>query len=197
MKRRPINFGWIWAESISMYTSEFIRLLLTSVTSSLNTSNPVPLEAMHVYAITLLYHASHMMLYALGHWAVPSLLHAFFFPSFCYRLILKLSKECFSRSGLTFFDVFWQNLALFAPCGKPSVSAHVKSSLDCGPWQWHTYLLESVLLLDGCCERVFLYHGEDPPVIHHCCPPLPFYVAELTSAFFFSQNVPNCWFGHS
>ncbi len=67
MKRRPINFGWIWAESISLYTSEFMRLFLSSVTSSLNTSNPVPLEAMHVYAITLLYHASHMMLYALGH----------------------------------------------------------------------------------------------------------------------------------
>ncbi len=24
-----------------------------------------------------------------------------------------------------------------------------------------------------------------------------FYVSELTSAFFFPQNVPNCWFGHS
>ncbi len=32
MKRRPINFaafGWIWAESISLYTSEFIWLLLS------------------------------------------------------------------------------------------------------------------------------------------------------------------------
>ncbi len=46
----------------------------------------------------------------------------------------------------------------------------------------------------------FFHHGEDPPIIHHCCPPWtsrPFYVAELTSVFFFSQNVPNCWFGHS
>ncbi len=48
--------------------------------------------------------------------------------------------------------------------------------------------LESVILLAGCCERVFLYHREvsrsSPPVV----PPLtsrPFYVAELTSAFFF------------
>ncbi len=34
--------------------------------------------------------------------------------------------------------------------------------------------------------RVFLYHGEDSPIIHHSCPPRtsrPFYVAELTSAF--------------
>ncbi len=57
MRRRPINFapyGWIWADSISLYTSEVIRLLLSSVTSSINTSNPVPPEAMHAHAITLL-----------------------------------------------------------------------------------------------------------------------------------------------
>ncbi len=80
------------------------------------------------------------------------------------------------------------NLALFAPCGEPSVFALVKSSLDCRFWQWHIYLLESVLLLAGCCERVFLYHGEDSLIIHHCCPPwtsMPFYIAELISAFFF------------
>ncbi len=69
MKCRPINFaafGWIWANSISLYTSAFFRLLLSSVTSSINTSNPVPLEAMHACAITLL-HVSQMMLYALDH----------------------------------------------------------------------------------------------------------------------------------
>ncbi len=79
------------------------------------------------------------------------------------------------------------NLALFAPCGEPSVFALVKSSLDCRLWQWHVYLLESVLLLAGCCERVFLYHGEVPLIIHHCCPlwtSRPFYVAELTSVPF-------------
>ncbi len=83
---------------------------------------------------------------------------------------------------------FLSNLALFAPCGEPSVSALVKSSLDCRLSQWHIYLLESVLLLAGCCERVFLYHGVDSPVIHHCYPTWmsrPFHVAELTSAFFF------------
>ncbi len=64
MKHRPINFapfGWIWADSISLYTSEFFRLLLSSFTSSINTSNPVPLEAMHAHAITLLHHVSQMM----------------------------------------------------------------------------------------------------------------------------------------
>ncbi len=57
----------LWAESISLYTSELIRLLLSSVTSSLNTSNPVPLEVMHAHAITLLHNVSQMMLYALDH----------------------------------------------------------------------------------------------------------------------------------
>ncbi len=138
-----------------------------------------------------------------GSWAVPSLLHIFFFPSFWYRLVLisAVQRMLFQKwSG--FFGCFLakSNLALFSPCGEPSVFALVKSSIDCRLWHWHVYLLESVLLLAGCCERGLLYHGEDPPIIHHCCPlwtSRPFYVAELTSAFFFSQNVPNCWFGHS
>ncbi len=51
--------------------SEFFRQLLSSVTSSIN-SNPVPLEAMHALAITLLHHVSQM--YALDH----ELFQAFF-----------------------------------------------------------------------------------------------------------------------
>ncbi len=107
-------------------------------------------------------------------WAVPSLLHTFFFLSFWYRLILisAVQRILFQKwSG--FFRCFLakSNLAFFAPCGESSVFALVKSSLDCRLWQWHTCLLESVLLLAGCCERVFLYHREDPPIIHHCCPP--------------------------
>ncbi len=40
MKRRPFAaFGWIWSESKSLCTSEFIRLLLSSVTSSVHISN--------------------------------------------------------------------------------------------------------------------------------------------------------------
>ncbi len=53
------------------------------------------------------------------------------------------------------------NLVLFAACAEASVFALVKSSLDCR----HVCLLESVLLSAGCCERVFLHHGEDPPII--------------------------------
>ncbi len=60
-------FDLIWAESISLNTSELIQLLLSSVTSSINTSSTVPLEAMHAHAITLLHNVSQMMLYALDH----------------------------------------------------------------------------------------------------------------------------------
>ncbi len=99
-----------------------------------------------------------------GSWAVPSLLHTFFFPSFCYRLILlsAVQRMLFQKcSG--FFRCFLSksNLALFADCVEASVFALVKSSLDCR----HVCLLESVLLLAGCCERVFLYHGVDSPII--------------------------------
>lgn len=37
--------GWIWAAIIALYTSQFILLLLTAVTSPTNTSEPVPLAA--------------------------------------------------------------------------------------------------------------------------------------------------------
>ncbi len=127
----------------------------------------------------------------------------FFLRSFWYRLILisAVQKMLFQKcSG--FFGCFLakSNLTLFAPCGEPSVFALVKSSLDCRLWQWHVYLLEGVLLLTGCCEKVFLYHGDDSPIIHHCCPPwtsMLFYVADFTTAFFFSQNIPNGCFVHS
>ncbi len=55
-------FDWIWTR-----VYEFFWLLLSSVTSSINTSNPVPLKAMHAHAITLFHHVSQMMLYALDH----------------------------------------------------------------------------------------------------------------------------------
>ncbi len=87
------------------------------------------------------------------------------------------------------------NLGLFAACGEASVFALVKSSLDCK----HVCLLESVLLLAGCCERVFLYNGADSPIITTVVlrgrPGLSMFLSSPVRSFFFSQNVPNCWFG--
>ncbi len=113
MKCHAINFdaiGWIWADSISLYTSEFIRLLLSSVTSSLNTSNPVPLEAMHTTPPCF---TNYVVCF--GSWAVPSLLQTFFFPSFCNRLILisNLPKIIFQKwSGFFRCSLAKSNLAL-------------------------------------------------------------------------------------
>ncbi len=45
-------FGWMWVQSISINPSVF-WLLLSSVTSTVNANDPVPLEAMHAHAITL------------------------------------------------------------------------------------------------------------------------------------------------
>ena len=56
VKRRPISseaFGWIWADNIARSTSEFILLLLSAITSSINTREPVPLAAIHAHAMTL------------------------------------------------------------------------------------------------------------------------------------------------
>ncbi len=77
-------FDWIWAESIYLYTSEFIRLLLSSVTPSLNTSA----TGSHAWSC---HHTAPPCftddVVCFGSWAVPSLLHTFFFPSFWYRFI--------------------------------------------------------------------------------------------------------------
>ncbi len=116
-------------------------------------------------------------------------------PYFFLPVILVQVDLNFSCPKNDFQELVWHfkmflaksNLALFAPCGEPSAIALVKSSLDCRLWQWHVCLLESVLLLAGSCERVFLYHGENPPIIHHCCPPWtsrPFYVTELKCVLF-------------
>lgn len=44
------GFAWIWA---ALNTSQFKLLLLSAVTSSVSTSGPVPLAAIHAHAITL------------------------------------------------------------------------------------------------------------------------------------------------
>ncbi len=66
-------------------------------------------------------------------WAVPSLLHTFFFPSFWYRFILiSAVQRMLFQTCSGFFRCFLakSNLAFFAPCGEPSVFALVKTSLD-------------------------------------------------------------------
>ncbi len=116
----------------------------------------------------------------------------FFLPVILVQVDLNFSflKGCFSRSGLAFFfNVFIlakSNLALFAPCGEPYFCSCnplliVDFNSDTPTWRVFSTWLDVV-------NHIFLYHGEDHLIIHHCCPTWtfrPFYVAGLTSVFFF------------
>ncbi len=155
MTHHPINFAafsWIWADSISLYTSEFIRLLLSSTMSSKNTSNQChwkPCTLMPSHCSTM-FHRWCCMLWIMS-CSKPS-------PYFYLPVILtqvdvnfRISKECFSRSGLFKKIFFWQSLIW--PCLHLVVNSlyFLSWSFDCRLWQWHSDLLESVLLLAGCC----------------------------------------------
>ncbi len=213
VKRRPKSseaFGWIWADNIARNTSEFILLLLSAVTSSINTREPVTLAAIHAHAMTLPPPCFTDEVVCLGSWAVPFLLHTLLFPSLWYKLILvssvhrMLFQNCegffrcrLANSNLAFLFLRLTNgLHLVV---NPLYSL-VKSSLDCWLWHTYTYLLESVLDLANCCEGCFLHQGKNSSVIHHSCFPWSsgsFGVAELTGAFLLFKNVPNSCFGHA
>ena len=202
VKRRPMSseaFGWIWADNIARNTSEFILLLLSAATSSINTREPVPLAAIHAHAMTLPPPCFTDEAVCFGSWAVPFLLHTLLFPSFWYKLIFvssvhrMLFQNCKGFCRCCLANSVFEAHQWFTSCGEPSVFTLVKSSLEC--WLWHTYiyLLESVLDLANCCEGVFLYQGNNYSVIYHSCFPWSsgsFGVAEL----FLFKNVPNSWF---
>ncbi len=144
----PNQLCWIWLnlgrECIPIHF-RILPLLLSSVTSSLNTSNPVPLEAMHALVITLLHHVSQMMLYALDYQLFQAFSVLLSPIKFWYKLILisAIQRMLFQKwSGFFKYFLAKSNLALFAqvlaPCGEPSVFALMKSSLDCRLWQWYT-----------------------------------------------------------
>ncbi len=136
MECHPINFAafsWIWADSISLYTSEFIRLLLFSTMSSKNTSNQChwkPCTLMPSHCSTM-FHRWCFMLWIMS-CSKPS-------PYFCLPVILIQVDVNFSCPKNAFPEVVWlfrcfsflakSNLVLFAPCGEPSVFALVKSWL--------------------------------------------------------------------
>ena len=108
MKLHPISlagFGWIWADSMSLNTSQFIRLLLSCVTSSINTSDAEPLAAMHAPAITLppLCFTDDVVCFRL--WAVPRLHHAFYHHPGRSWSWFHLSKESSTRTELVFFKI--------------------------------------------------------------------------------------------
>ncbi len=111
IKHRTISFvlfGWICTESITLYTSEFIRLFLSFCHIITKQPRATGSHAAHASHCSTVLHRGCCMLWSR---AVPSLLHTFFFPSFWYRWILisavqtMLFKKC---SG--FLDVFCQSV---------------------------------------------------------------------------------------
>lgn len=50
------SFGWIWAEDTALYTSGFILLLPSAVSSTMNTRDLVPLAVIHANAYRFHYH---------------------------------------------------------------------------------------------------------------------------------------------
>ncbi len=213
VKRRPMSseaFGWIWADNIARNTSEFILLLLSAVTSSINTREPVPLAAIHAHAMTLPPPCFTDEVVCFGSWAVPFLLHTLLFPSLWYKLILVSSvHRMLFQNCEGFFRCRLANSNLAYLCLRLTNGLHLVvnplyslwwSLLDCWLWHTYTYLLESVLDLANCCEGCFLHQGKNSSVIHHSCFPWSsgsFGVAELTGAFLLFKNVPNSCFGHA
>ncbi len=214
VKRRPMSseaFGWIWADNIARNTSEFILLLLSAVTSSINTREPVPLAAIHAHAMTLPPPCFTDEVVCLGSWAVPFLLHTLLFPSLWYKLILvssvhrMLFQNCegffrcrLANSNLAFLFLRLTNgLHLVV---NPLYSLWWSLLLIVDFDTTYTYLLESVLDLANCCEGCFLHQGKNYSVIHHSCFPWSsgsFGVAELTGAFLLLRMFQTVCFGHA
>ncbi len=100
-------FDWIWADSISLYTSEFFRLLLSSVTSSLNTSDSVPLEAMLMPShCSTMFHRWCCVLWIMSY-SKPS--PYFFLPVILVKVDLNFScpKNTFPEVVWLFKKFFW------------------------------------------------------------------------------------------
>ncbi len=122
---------WVIVHLYYEAPSNQICCIWSSVTSSLNTSDPVPLEAMLMPS-----HCSTMFL----RWCCMLWIMSCSKPSpyFFLPVILVQVDLNFSHPMNAFPEVFWffrcflakSNVALFAPCGEPSVFALVKSCLE-------------------------------------------------------------------
>ncbi len=104
----------LWAESMSLYTSELIRLLLSSVTSSINASHTVPLEAMHAHAITLFHHVSQMMLCTFDHELFRTF--SILFSSINKLILIATVQRMIFQKWSVFCYVFFFCQSLIWPC---------------------------------------------------------------------------------
>ncbi len=213
VKRRPMSseaFGWIWADNIARNTSEFILLLLSAVTSSINTREPVPLAGIHAHAMTLPPPCFTDEVVCLGSWAIPFLLHTLLFPSLWYKLILvssvhrMLFQNCegffrcrLANSNLAFLFwgspmvyILWWTLCIHSGEVFSWLLTLTHIHLPPGECSWSGQLLWRVFSSPG---KEFFGH---PPQLFSVVFG-SFGVAELTGAFLLFKNVPNSCFGHA
>lgn len=129
---------WIWAESVALCTPEFIPLLLSAVTSLINTSDAC--------SHTCPCHRVWQIMWCASDHEVRLFLSMVFCCLSCwYKLILVSSAQrIFGGAVQALVDVFWQSLIWlsssgfhwFALCSKFSAFRFVKASLDCRSWSF-------------------------------------------------------------
>lgn len=131
------EFVWIWANTIALYTSQFILLPRSAVTWSIHTSDSISLVAISVHGATLPPPYLSDNVACFWSWAVSFLLHIFF-PSF--KLVLVLPVQRFFFSDLRLFLMLSGEVSSslvvfkcnqwFAACYKPSPATFMKTSVD-------------------------------------------------------------------
>ena len=155
-ERPPQPFCRIWlnvSQWLDWYPSEFILLYLSAVTSSLNSSEPVLLAAIHTPATT-------QPPLCLAHDVVdvPFLLQTFLFPSFNTSLswfhMFKISdSRTWEAKSIPVLECY---LGL-APCFESSVFTFIKASLDS---LYYDNLTFTWVFLTLCCEKGFFFTKE-------------------------------------
>ena len=204
-------FGWIWADNIARNTSEFILLLLSAVTSSIITREPVPLATIHAHTMTLRPPCLTDEVVCFGSWAVPFLLHTLLFPSFWYKLIFVSFVHrmlfqnckgfftcCLANSNLVFLFLrltnglhlvvnplylLWWSLLLIV-----DFDTHT-------PTTWRVFLIWPTVVKGFFFTREGILLSSTTIVFRG----LPGLLVLLSSPvlFFLFKNVPNSWFGHA
>lgn len=171
---------------------KYIRIhsVYTFVTSSINTSDPVPLKATHADIINTTHPPYFTEVVCFGTWAVPILLQTFFFSSFWYRLIFisnaqvflaKLIEPFYFWGWLTVYTL-WRILCIYFhkvfSLWQTKIMTHLLageySSLDC--------MLLKVLLWSFCDHPPVSSSGREHPGLSEFpnSPVQPFFFLECT-----------------
>ncbi len=184
-KKKDIQ--WIWNKTIKMWLKcrLYALELLSSVTSPIN-SNPGPATGSNAYSC---HHTTPPCftddVVCFGSWAVPSLLHTLFLHVNLVQVDLKFSRLIWPCLHLVIYPLYllcW-NLLLIVDFDSDTLTSWIVflSWLDVVKGFFFTMekILRSSATLSSVDLQAFL-----------CC-------WTQRCVLFYSQNVRNCWFGHS